>query len=331
MKVLEIGGGCVAQSLSSAMHGLQLIGHDWDAVLSRKHFKEGGHELVIRKIDEAKPETYDMVFLWNPKREITPDIVASVAKRTFTVYSTVDDPQNEPYGNPIRRECHAAVTCCADSRDKYRAEGQPAELAYPPYNMMPGAYTWMPNPPEWKCDVGLLAGNCYTMKQWPTMYASRADMARRMIAEGFDFKAFGWWDERKCGWAGTGEMQDKTYYGAWVPPEDNTRLFARMAVNLNSHVRPEASRYYNERMFHSMGAGTFTLTDHIKDIEHDFTPGVHLDTWKTLDELAEKTRYYLTHPGARKKIARAGQVLVFEKYSNIEYAKTLVRLWEEQR
>lgn len=78
---------------------------------------------------------------------------------------------------------------------------------------------------------------------------------------------------------------------------------SKIAINL-SHYNYE--RYSSDRMYRIMLTGAFCLSHHYKAIEKDFEPGVHLDTWKTLDELQNKIEYYLGHEKERQKIAAAG-------------------------
>ena len=48
------------------------------------------------------------------------------------------------------------------------------------------------------------------------------------------------------------------------------------------------------------------LTNWIPTLEELFTDGVHLVTYKTLDEAVDKAKYYIAHDEEREKIAEAG-------------------------
>ena len=80
---------------------------------------------------------------------------------------------------------------------------------------------------------------------------------------------------------------------------------------------PDRSKSYSARLYRVMAAGGFYLTTHTKDIEKEFVPGVHLDTFKTEEEMIEKVIYYLNNEEARIKIAKAGQELVLAKHQFI--------------
>ena len=64
-----------------------------------------------------------------------------------------------------------------------------------------------------------------------------------------------------------------------------------------------------------MGCGGFVLTNYQKDLERHFTIGTDLEVFRNLDELKEKTSYYLTHEKERIKIAMNGYQTVREHFS----------------
>lgn len=61
-----------------------------------------------------------------------------------------------------------------------------------------------------------------------------------------------------------------------------------------------------QRIMHIMAAGAFVLTNYDDVIPLTFKPGVHLETFRTFEELQDKTDYYLKHEDERKKIAYSG-------------------------
>jgi hypothetical protein len=85
----------------------------------------------------------------------------------------------------------------------------------------------------------------------------------------------------------------------------------KIAIN---HSHYELSRYSSDRLFRIMGAGAFCLTNYFRDIEKEFEPGKHLETWKDFNELISKIDHYLVHEDKRKQISANGCKLVHEKY-----------------
>lgn len=62
----------------------------------------------------------------------------------------------------------------------------------------------------------------------------------------------------------------------------------------------------NMRCFEVTATGAFLLTEWTPTQDQCFTDGVHLVTYKTMDEAVEKAHYYLEHEAEREKIAQAG-------------------------
>jgi hypothetical protein len=93
--------------------------------------------------------------------------------------------------------------------------------------------------------------------------------------------------------------------------EKEASIYRGSKIGINvSHF--DRSRYTSDRMYRIMGCGTFCLTKWYPKIEEDFTDGVHLRVWRTLDELQELIDYYLAHPEEREAIAARGQRHVLE-------------------
>ncbi len=324
--ILIIGGQNRGQSLASAADGFDLCGVHCECLFTRKIFRERNMpEDVLDAIKAKDPKKYDAVLFWNPKNEINPQIMKWVSSQTKTIYWTIDDPDWQEGGAGHRRACDIAFTCCMDSARAYVKEGQPAYLMYPPVNVNPSYYNWGVNP-EWQCDVGFMASNCYTKETHPHILASRADMVRVAMEVADCTMVFGYWDDRAGGWGRAGGLTDKTMFGGWVKDQDIPRMTRSATINLNSHVRPQGSRYYNDRVMQTLGTGGFMLCDRIPDIQADFKEGDHLALWGDLDELREKIKYYLEHDEERRKIAAQGQMMACAKFSNLEFARETLRI-----
>lgn len=104
------------------------------------------------------------------------------------------------------------------------------------------------------------------------------------------------------------------YYGSRHPGfpeknlfEDAAKKFSMSRVVFNISIKDD----YNMRCGEVLMTGSFLLTNWIptlKDMENVYglKEGVHYVTYKTLDEMVEKTKYYLDHDEEREKIASAG-------------------------
>ncbi|MBY6266501.1 glycosyltransferase (plasmid) [Azospirillum sp. 412522] len=89
-------------------------------------------------------------------------------------------------------------------------------------------------------------------------------------------------------------------------PEEAADIYAQSAVTLNCSLNADV----NLRVFEALGAGGFLMTDALpaeSGLERLFTPGRHLVTYRSPDELVELIRHYLDHPAEAMAIRRAGQ------------------------
>ena len=71
----------------------------------------------------------------------------------------------------------------------------------------------------------------------------------------------------------------------------------------------------NMRVFEVLATGSFLLTEWVPTLGELFEDGVHLVTYKTMDEAIEKAKYYLEHEEEREKIAKAGHDLVLKSHT----------------
>lgn len=99
-----------------------------------------------------------------------------------------------------------------------------------------------------------------------------------------------------------------------APPETAADIYAASRITLNVSLNGDL----NLRVFEALGAGGFLLTDALSEeagLERCFTPGRHLATYRSPDELVEMARHYLDHPDQAMAIRRAGQAHLLEFHS----------------
>lgn len=119
------------------------------------------------------------------------------------------------------------------------------------------------------------------------------------------------------------------YYGSRSPfkPEinmfeDAAKKFSQSKIVLNISIKDDI----NMRVFESMATGSMLLTNWIPTLEELFKDGVHLVTYKTLDEAVEKAKYYLEHEEEREKIAKNGMKEVLEKHKYEDRIKKIFNI-----
>ena len=82
----------------------------------------------------------------------------------------------------------------------------------------------------------------------------------------------------------------------------------------------------NMRVFEVLATKSFLLTEWVPTLDELFIDGVHLVTYKTMDEAIEKAKYYLEHEDEREKIAEAGYKLTMELHT---YKQRILKAFSE--
>lgn len=101
-------------------------------------------------------------------------------------------------------------------------------------------------------------------------------------------------------------------------------IYRNSRINLNISLR-SIQTGLPQRIWDVLACGGFLLTNDQAEIPDYFTPGVHLETYSTMDELLEKTRYYLEHEDERRQIAENGFKEVNEKHTVLMRVMTIVK------
>ena len=94
-------------------------------------------------------------------------------------------------------------------------------------------------------------------------------------------------------------------------PAEAADIYADSVVTLNVSLNGDL----NLRVFEALAAGGFLLTDKLtpsSGLELLFKPGEDIDVWSSVDELIEKTRFYLDNPVEADRIRRCGQQKLLE-------------------
>jgi len=99
------------------------------------------------------------------------------------------------------------------------------------------------------------------------------------------------------------------YYNTDLP------LFYQLSeINFNTtgiHMRGAL----NQRLFDVPACGAFLLTDHTPQIEALFDPEAEIACYRDPDEIPERVRFYLAHPEARTRIAKAARRRVLAEHT----------------
>lgn len=111
-----------------------------------------------------------------------------------------------------------------------------------------------------------------------------------------------------------------------INPQEEINIYnsCKIAIAQNNFKR---TGYTSDRIFRIMASGCFCLTEYYVGIEKDFKKGVHLEWWKTFDELRALIILCLSDNEERNLIAKIGSTFVRENmnWSNsIAEIKTMI-------
>lgn len=104
--------------------------------------------------------------------------------------------------------------------------------------------------------------------------------------------------------------------------EEAAEIFCSSKVVLNISIKDDV----NMRVFEALSTGSFLLTNELPGLSVLFKDGVHLATYRTLDEAVEKARYYLAHDDERQKIADAGHAEFMAKHTYTHRLKKVMEI-----
>lgn len=104
--------------------------------------------------------------------------------------------------------------------------------------------------------------------------------------------------------------------------EDAAKKYSQSRVVFNISIKDDI----NMRVQEVLSTGSFLLTNWIPTLGELYEDGKHLVTYKTLDEMVEKTKYYLEHEDEREKIAEAGHKHFVENHTYKHRVETILSI-----
>ena len=102
-------------------------------------------------------------------------------------------------------------------------------------------------------------------------------------------------------------------------------VFRQSKINLNITTRSISSGL-SQRIWDVLACRGFLITNYQPEIDLFFKDGVHLVTYKSYDELIEKTAYYLEHDEERETIAQNGFREICERGSVTARTLTMLKI-----
>ena len=103
--------------------------------------------------------------------------------------------------------------------------------------------------------------------------------------------------------------------------EEAAEVYCQSKIVFNISISDDI----NMRVFEALSTRSFLLTNSVPTLELLFKDGVHLATYKTLDEAVEKAKYYLANDIGREMIAKQGQEEVLSKHTFRHRVETVLK------
>ncbi len=144
-------------------------------------------------------------------------------------------------------------------------------------------------------------------------YGDRPDHIKALLSAGIDIRVFGprWLDPPRQ----PRPMDDAVRAVASAPVDDDelVRMYSRSKISLGftavARIPADGSppiRQVRLRDFEATMSGAFYLVEQFDEILESFEPDKEIVTFRSMDELVDKSRFYLAHDDARERIRLAG-------------------------
>tara|TARA_A100001037_G_scaffold306685_1_gene353995 strand:- start:1553 stop:2590 length:1038 start_codon:yes stop_codon:yes gene_type:complete len=114
---------------------------------------------------------------------------------------------------------------------------------------------------------------------------------------------------------------NKFHQNQLVTEEEKAKAFSGAKIVINTFQGEVEG--INLRTFEAAGCGAFQICEYREEIEKLFIPGEEIETFRNLDELNEKVKFYLANPEKRKEIADKGYKRAHEDHT---YTKRITEL-----
>lgn len=109
------------------------------------------------------------------------------------------------------------------------------------------------------------------------------------------------------------EVYKSAYCGFLTTEKELADVYFNSKVNINITLQGKSGLNY--RVFEVPASGGFLLTDEMEGIADYFEPSREIETYKNLEELIDKTEFYLKNPEIAQRIAVAGFNTVRKSHS----------------
>jgi spore maturation protein CgeB len=324
-RVLVIGSNADADSFEwHVIDSLRYLGCTVDLIHNRSGFWQS-HSLI----EKARHKTSSLL-LREPERRIERRLIRKLKEFSPTLVLVLLGNQLSPKtAVTIRKHSNARFVCwCQDQmttlgrqfllsceydavfvKDRYIQDLFSRMILSTRFYYLPEACNPRTHRPLILCDRDREVYGCDIMIAG-TLYYYRQEIIRQFVEriDGVKIKIWGskpdWLLDRLPG----------RYMGRYVHGDDKVRaaLSARICLNTLHFAEVNA---LNCRAFELAGCGGFQMVTRVPVLAEHFEPEVEVATFATVDELLEKTAYYLRNPAIAQAIAERGRARAHREHT----------------
>ena len=111
--------------------------------------------------------------------------------------------------------------------------------------------------------------------------------------------------------------------------KDMYNIFKKSKITLNIHIDSSGKYANNMRLYEATGCGTLLITDEKNNLGELFEIDKEVVTYKNVEELKYKIKYFLNNEEERLKIALAGQKRTLTEHTYFNRMKDLIGILEK--
>jgi spore maturation protein CgeB len=296
------------------MEGLEVDFFPVDEMLREKGFEEMNRALLVR-VAESSPDICFFVLFTDEIAPATIEAITLTSGATTVGWFGDDHWRFLPFSRHFAPGFHWVVTTDSEAVERYRALGCDGVIKSQwgfNHHLAARAEAWE------EFDVTFI-GQVHSRRRETIDYLRRAGIDVRCWGRG--------WEQGRLQQDAMSSMYgrsrinlnftESSVVAGWKPivkcvlnrRADDT-LHVRAPGRMLDHARIILSARRAQikgRNFEIPGNGGFLLTSHADNIEDYFVPGEEIALFSSREDLAERIRYFLAHPGERERIRVAGR------------------------
>jgi len=288
---------------------LSALGHDIDyfdiGTMLAQHGREAMNEVLLRT---ARATTPDFMFCCLTEDELDAEVVASITRETGTVtfnWFCDDHWRFEDFTQRWAPAFSYVSTTALSALPKYAAIGYPNVIKT---QWAAADSLYFPRGRPLAYDVTFVG----------QVYGDRPAVIRQLRTAGLDVRTWGTgWNVRPwhkvasklplVGRAGGQRWRRRVAASSRSSQDEMLAIFEQSRVNIDLFASSHGDEpQIKGRTFEVPACGGFLLDGRAAGIEEYFDIGTELVTYGDLDDLIDKSRYYLRHETERESIRAAG-------------------------